>query len=507
MKHYQILAAVFLVALFCNLSFAQEAQKYALLVGVNKYQHSRMNDSELKYPENDAKAVAKVLRNSGYTVEVLVGKDATQAAVVKELAKVGEQGAEGGAVLIGLFGHGVQYGKTAYYCPFNTGVRIVKDSQGNTIRSGSGSPRLEPKPESMVSMRDILDALTTCGASNRILMADCCRDDPSRARGRAFGTNLTTQDLPAGTVALFACSQNEQAFEHDDWKHGAFTHAFLKYANSATGKVTSGLLGDHMYESVKDLVKAKTNGASTQTLYWLNSGRVDLLLETKEAKDVPAKPVPAKATAIASIKTRGVRNSLGMDFRVIPKGSFLMGSPSNELGRSNDEFQHRVTLTQDFAIGTYEVNQRQWKQVMSTTPWKGKNSVSADESAAASYINWNDANLFCQKLSLYEGIEYRLPTEAEWEYACRGGQTSAFSFGDSFKDIWDFSWSSSQGSSSPQPGGTLKPNPYGLYDIHGNVWEWCSDWYDSGYYRNSPLSDPKGPRTGSEGVLRGGCYI
>ena len=207
---------------------ATAAEKYALLIGVTKYEHARMNASPLKYPEDDAKAVADLLKQGGYTVKVLLGKDATKASIEVALTTFSKEGNADGVVLIGMFGHGVQYDELAYFGPYDTDTRDVKDFQGNIQRDKNGKLVQEPDPESMISMRSILDAMTRSKAKNKIMLADCCRENTSAARGRnAFGSNLTTADLPEGTAALFACSRNEQAYEHDDWQHGAFTRAFL----------------------------------------------------------------------------------------------------------------------------------------------------------------------------------------------------------------------------------------------------------------------------------------
>ena len=163
-----------------------------------------MNQNQLQFSEDDAVAVAAELQKSGYTVTTLVGKQATQKGVRAALKKLSQQGDDDGVVLIGLFGHGVQFGSDAYFCPWNTSTRLTTDSQGNKLRDKSQNLSLEPDPESLVSMREILDALTLSGAGNKILLADCCREDPSRARGRAFGSKLRIADLPSGTAALFA---------------------------------------------------------------------------------------------------------------------------------------------------------------------------------------------------------------------------------------------------------------------------------------------------------------
>ena len=130
-----------------------------------------------------------------------------------------------------------------------------------------------------------------------------------------------------------------------------------------------------------------------------------------------------------SSEAREFTNSVGMKLIRIPAGTFMMGSPATEKGREDNEVQHSVELTRDFYLGTTEVTQGQWVQLMETTPWKGKKNVKEGSNIAATYVSWNDAVEFCKRLSAKEVKTYRLPTEAEWEYACRGGTMTAYSFG------------------------------------------------------------------------------
>jgi sulfatase modifying factor 1 len=156
-----------------------------------------------------------------------------------------------------------------------------------------------------------------------------------------------------------------------------------------------------------------------------------------------------------------------------------------------------------------EVTQGQWKAVMGTEPWKGTQYVKEGPDYPASYVSWDDAVEFCKKLSEKEGKTYRLPTEAEWEYACRAGTETAWSFGDDEKVLGDYAWyeknTDNVGTRYAHPVGLKKPNGFGLYDMHGNDWEWCLDYY-YGDYKDSPEKDPQGPGSGSSRVLRGGSW-
>ena len=209
-----------------------------------------------------------------------------------------------------------------------------------------------------------------------------------------------------------------------------------------------------------------------------------------------------------------VTNTIGMELIELPAGTFTMGSPAGEKERGNNEGQVAVTLTKPFWLGKTEVTQGQFKKVMGTEPWKGKDNVQAGKDNAASCVDWNDATAFCQKLTdlerkagkLKANEEYRLPTEAEWEYACRAGTKTAFSFGNDEKLLDQYAWfrdnAFDAGEQYAHKFGLKKPNPWGLHDMHGNVWEWCSDWYGS----LPGGTDPAGPGGGSIRVYRGGGW-
>jgi uncharacterized protein (TIGR02996 family) len=222
-------------------------------------------------------------------------------------------------------------------------------------------------------------------------------------------------------------------------------------------------------------------------------------------------------------------NSIGMKFALIPAGTFLMGSPQDEEDRSDDEGpQHEVTLSQPFYLGVYPVTQAQYEQVMGTNPsWfstrgGGKRKVKKQDTRSFPVENvfWEDAVAFCRKLSEMpeeqrHGRVYRLPTEAEWEYSCRGGASSTpFSFGNSFSSTQaNFDGNHPYGGAAKGPYlkrttavGSYPPNALGLHDMHGNVWEWCADWFNANYYTNSPKKDPQGPQSGEDRVLRGGSW-
>jgi formylglycine-generating enzyme len=266
----------------------------------------------------------------------------------------------------------------------------------------------------------------------------------------------------------------------------------------------------------------------------------------------PVKPTPSmsvadssKTAAKESSKPGGepasITNSIGMKLVFIPAGDFMMGSPTTESGRYEEELQHRVTLSTGFYIGATEVNQAQWLAVMGTQPWITDESTKEDNSKQtndlldlldlteeaerkiwqsvsdpegpnypAYNVSWDDANEFCRRLSRSESKLYRLPTEAQWEYACRAGTTHMFSFGDRSSKISDYEWAFvgfGKGSLQHKEVGLKKANQFGLFDMHGNVSEWCLDKYSEDFYQKSPPTDPIGPEQGKGNVVRGGSVF
>jgi formylglycine-generating enzyme required for sulfatase activity len=197
-----------------------------------------------------------------------------------------------------------------------------------------------------------------------------------------------------------------------------------------------------------------------------------------------------------------------MKLVLIPAGEFLMGSPDSDEDADDDEKpQHRVRITQPFYLGATPVTQGQYRAVTDANP----SHFQGSDDRPVEQISWEEARVFCDKLNTLEGPRlgserYRLPTEAEWEYACRAGSTARFSFGDDAAGLGDYAWFSGNSGGQTHPVGQKRPNAWGLYDMHGNVWEWCEDWYEANYYANSPGADPPGPSGASDRVIRGVCW-
>ncbi len=226
---------------------------------------------------------------------------------------------------------------------------------------------------------------------------------------------------------------------------------------------------------------------------------------------------------------KSISNSIGMKLVLVPAGSFTMGSPKTEADRGDDEAEHQVEITKPFYMGIYHVTQEEYAKVVGKNPSWMSSTGSARQKVKGmdtgrfpvDNVKWTDAQQFCNKLSALDSKagkprRYRLPTEAEWEYAAReaGKSRSPFCFGETLNsEQANFDGTFPFGKTIKGPSlsrtskvGSYKPNNLGLYDMHANIWHWCADWYGKDYYGKSPKQDPQGPTSGSTRVLRGGGW-
>ena len=265
-------------------------------------------------------------------------------------------------------------------------------------------------------------------------------------------------------------------------------------------------------KTIKDCLKMKLDVEAegfSKELEEIKAGKIkdEVKVEVMKAKlivlQAPFSAVAAKNAQTQLAKSLGklieskidLGKGVKLEMVLIPAGKFMMGSPVSGVGRRENETQHEVTLTKPFYMGKYEVTQEQWQVIMGSNPSEKKGVK-----WPVGNLSWNDCQDFIQKLNAKTKGGYRLPTEAEWEYACRAGPTTAYAFGDSI----------TLGDANFGPGGksvtvgSYKPNGFGLYDMHGYVWEWCEDWVAA--YPEESITDPKGPVSGEYRILRGGGF-
>ncbi|MFO8030217.1 MAG: SUMF1/EgtB/PvdO family nonheme iron enzyme [Cyclonatronaceae bacterium] len=256
--------------------------------------------------------------------------------------------------------------------------------------------------------------------------------------------------------------------------------------------------------SIDGLIETGSKEFSTN---FLSEGSHTITLTVTDS-DGATDSATLSVTIMRAMPDGDMTNSIGMTFNYIEPGTFMMGSPEDEPGRWSRETQHQVTLTQEYYMQTTEVTQGQWKAVMGSNP---SSFSDCGDDCPVENVSWNDAQDFIDALNSMDQETYRLPTEAEWEYAARAGSTTAFAngqimeTGSGYDPVLDsIGWYTYNSDSSTHPVAQKDPNAWGLYDMHGNVYEWVSDWY--GTYPSSAVTDPTGPASSTYRVVRGGSW-
>ncbi len=237
------------------------------------------------------------------------------------------------------------------------------------------------------------------------------------------------------------------------------------------------------------LIEGCSNGKDPQEK---EEPAVEKVTSVSNEKDITKEPTKKESSGKEEVTDLG--KDVKLEMILIPAGKFVMGSPASEKGHRVNETQHEVTLTKPFYMGKYEVTQEQWDAVMINN-----RSFYRGPKLPVTSVSWENCQEFIKKLNAKTSGGYRLPTEAEWEYSCRAGTTTAYSYGDSITKN-----DSNVEGLSTKVVGSYKPNAFGLYDMHGNVWEWCEDWKVD--YPKEAVIDPKGPEAGKNRVLRGGSF-
>ena len=456
-----------------------QGRKFALLVGVNEYRHPDLKT--LKYAENDVTELAQLLKENGYEVILLCdaegkkneskvpSKDNIEKHFQELLAKCKTKG---DTMLVAFAGHGLQVKENAFFCPVD-----AKPSENQT--------------KTLISLTNVFEEMQQSYAGVKVVLIDACRGDLTLKRGPKGATSARP---PRGVAAFFSCSENEMAYEDPQSKHGVFFHYVLEglkgKARNDRGEVDLNTLAGYVSREVSEDVPLRFKGEGAQQspnqIFNISGSPVLIAKMTDDTK-------PGKI----------YENTLGMKFAWIPAGKFTMGSPPGEKDRQKNETPHDVTLTKGFYMGIYPVTQGQWRAVMGDNPSWFKNG----DDYPVEHVSWEDCQKFVKKLRERDGKEYRLPTEAEWEYACRAGTTTAYYTGDGEEALDRAGWYfDNWGKSAKQTHivGKKEPNKWGLYDMHGNVRQWCEDWY--GEYQIEDNTDPKGSKIGKYRVLRGGRW-
>ena len=488
-------------------SFAQN--RHALVIGNSNY----TGISRLTNPVNDANDMEAALRALGFTVEKVLNGSLEQMenAVINLERRLG-----GSRDSYGFFfyaGHGVQESGDNFLIPV-TADNIRNETQ---LRSRA------------VSLQFVFDTLNKAGNELNMIVLDACRDNPfGWARSGSRGLSVVSH-APSGTIVMYAAGAGQSASDGTG-RNGLFTGHLLSNLR------TPGLSVFDVFDKTMTTMINATNGAQHPELSLRAGGTASMYLGPQPApRPAPAiavQPAPATPTPVATPAAVPIQPPPGPhtppEMVRINSGTFKMGSPRTESNHDPNEVQHEVTLSA-FYMGKYEVTQKEYENIVGYNPsnFKGDN-------LPVENVTWFDAVEYCNKLSEREGLTpmytitertpatgypitaaivtanwnnngYRLPTEAEWEYACRAGTTTAYNTGRRISD--NTGWYKANSLNCTKTIGQKPANAWGLYDMHGNVLEWCWDLY--GAYESGKQTNPRGAISnyGKSRVSRGGCWI
>jgi formylglycine-generating enzyme required for sulfatase activity len=548
MKRTVISAIVCFLLLFF-FAFVQGAERRtALVIGNADYK-----SSPLKNPVNDARDMAQVLRELGFSVTMKL--NCSQREMTEAIREFGNELTRGGVGLFYYAGHGIQVGGRNYLIPVDADIRAEDEVKFFSVDAGL-----------------VLSKMESAGNRTNIVILDACRDNPFKSF-KTVSKGLAVVEAPRGSLIVYATAPGSVAAEGKG-RNGIFTGALLRHIK------TPGVDAELMLREVRRDVMAETGG---EQVPWSSSSLMGSFYFAGRGEEVVLKPeeerkptivvekaygsvvvevrasgtlyldgnlevrIPAggkarigdievgrhtlevryddgqKETKVVFVeKERSIqvafsyveRPAVPGGFVLVEAGSFLMGSNEDE---DDERPVHMVTISRSFYISKYEVTQREWREVMGTNP-----SYFKGESLPVESVSWYDVVEYCNRLSIREGLTpaytisgnnvtwdrsangYRLPTEAEWEYAARGGnQSRGYTYAGS-NSADDVGWYDANSGGKTHPVGHKKPNELGLYDMSGNVWEWCWDWY--GGYSSSSQTDPEGPSRGDYRVGRGGGW-
>jgi formylglycine-generating enzyme required for sulfatase activity len=542
---------------FQTVEVAEESESpwgnyHALIIGINKYQEW----PRLKTAVRDAEGLKDVLvrryRFPEDQVIIKVDKEATRKAIIRDLRDLASNLTKKDNLLIYFAGHGQLDDLTGdgFWVPVE------------------GKPKA---PDTWISHSNIKNILSSekVIAKNIVVVADSCysgtllRGGPSllsvedkgyRLKLKKMASHRSRQVITSGGLepvadggrnghSLFAYyllrGLEENMKDVVDLENLFHTYVWKPVTEIGGQRPNVGRLKTPMDEDGQFVLQLNIEivvPLSKREKKGLSEDQARLERERKELErlqiKVDRKKLEAEIKRLEAEKLRiavdtktpkTIINSIGMKFVLIPAGNFMMGSAmsasetAKEYGRhernekhyKNEHPQHQVSITKPFYLQNTEVTQGQWKRVMGNNPSFFKD---CGENCPVEEVSWNDVQEFIKKLnSLEEHNKYRLPTEAEWEYACRADSTSRFYFGDvKWKEFGNYLWYFDNSyyarkTMSTQTVGEKKPNAWGLYDMYGNVWEFCQDWY--GPYDAQPAIDPKGPSSGKSRVVRGSSWF
>ncbi|MDR0323461.1 MAG: SUMF1/EgtB/PvdO family nonheme iron enzyme, partial [Treponema sp.] len=479
--------AVFIIFVFFT-SCLWGQQKFALVIGNGSY----TGISALRNPVNDANDVAAALQELGFTVEKVLNGDFEQMenAVINLKRRLG-----GSRNSYGFFfyaGHGAQANGENYLIPVEAST--IQNETHLRLRA--------------VSLQFIMDSLNEAGNELNMIVLDACRDNPfGWNRSGRRGLSVVSY-APAGSIVMYATSANSVA-EDGSGRNGLFTTQLLNNLKAP------GLSVFEIFDKTMGDVIRVSNGRQHPELSLRFPGAASAYLGLRSSPS--SAPAPSPSIVPQSLPSNMLR---------VEGGTFQMGSAR---GGGNDERPVRDVTVTSFLMSKYQVTQKEWLEVMERTIEQQRIAAGSDllygrgDNYPVYYVSWLEAVEYCNRLSIKEGLTpvysvagsnvtcdwtadgYRLPTEAEWEYAAKGGNKDTLLFEYSGSNNAEaVAWYASNSGGGVKPVGTKAPNSLGFYDMSGNVFEWCWDWY--GPYPGGAQLDPTGAPSGSHRVIRGGAW-
>jgi formylglycine-generating enzyme required for sulfatase activity len=512
-------------------------RRIALVIGNSSYAAS-----PLANPVNDAIDIATALQQMGFAVTPLLNADLRR---MRDGIETFRKQLRPGVV--GLFyfaGHGLQIKGENYLVPIGAQIARDQDVEFETV-----------------DVWRILGAMEEADNGINIIILDACRNNPFARSLRSSQRGLAVTQAITGSLIAYATAPGataadgsgrngvytshllhnmripglpiEQVFKNvrvgviketsgkqTPWESSSLTGhiAFIPVAQQEQGKAMTGTtaplgsspsLGDLQAQVEEQRQQVQAERQRLEEERRLREEQQKLQAEQERLRQEREKLQGGRAPQGTQVAVgvypqqpaapRTLRNSINMELVLIQAGTFQMGSNA---GDDEEKPVHTIRLSRPFYLGKYEVTQAQWEAVMGNNPSKFK----GDLNRPVENVSWDDVQEFIRRLNAKEdGARYRLPTEAEWEYAARAGSTTAYSFGGSASQLGQSAWYGDNAGTTTHPVGQLQPNAWGLYDMHGNVWEWVQDW--RGSYASDTVTDPTGPHSGSSRVYRGGSWF
>jgi formylglycine-generating enzyme required for sulfatase activity len=498
-------------------------KRTALVIGNSTYKTSPLTN-----PANDATDMAAALKALDF--EVISGVNQSRAEMVRLIRQFGERlKANGGVGLFYYAGHGVQVEGRNYLIPVDASIRSENEVELEAVDTAR-----------------VLVEMESAGNSLNIVVLDACRNNPFSRSWRSTNDGLAQINAPSGTLIAYSTAPGKVASDGAG-RNAPYTAALLKAikmpdlslsdvfmqvraevqkttnrqqtpweASSVTGRfyfiqtakaepqpVSDAQIEQQYWDTVKNsqnaadfqgYLKEYPNGRFTALARLIINQYEKSSTTTNPTNNTSVNNITTASKTAGTISKTTLRGGVEISFAYIPAGEFQMGSTN---GKDDEKPVHMVRISKSFQMQTTEVTQAQWKAVMGNNPSEYKNCPQCP----VEQVSWSGAQKFIAKLNAQnDGNKYRLPTEAEWEYAARAGTT-----GDYAGVVDSIAWYQSNSGYKSHPVGTKEANAWGLYDMHGNVWEWVQDWYGS--YPSETVTDPTGASSGSYRVYRGGSFI